>query len=161
MARLLIVGGGCRGRTLAAALIAQGHAARITTRGESGRPAIEAVGGECWIGTPDRIGSLRNALAGATLLCWLLGTARGDDVAALHGSRLAMMLTQTIDTTVRGIVYEAAGSVDAATLAEGERLVGEAAARSSIPSSVLRANPAEHDTWQAAARRTVQDLLAG
>ena len=40
-------------------------------------------------------------------------------VAALHGSRLAMMLTQTIDTTVRGIVYEAAGSVDAARARRG------------------------------------------
>ena len=82
---------------------------------ESGRAAIEAVGAECWIGTPDRVASLRYALEGVTLACWLLGNACGepDELAALHGSRLEFFLGQTIDTTVRGLIYEAAGSVDA------------------------------------------------
>ncbi len=47
VARILIVGGGCRGRCWLSDLIGQGHAVRITTRGESGRAAIEATGAEC------------------------------------------------------------------------------------------------------------------
>ena len=37
MARILIVGGGCRGRLLAGDLVGKGHALRITTREERGR----------------------------------------------------------------------------------------------------------------------------
>jgi hypothetical protein len=136
---------------------------RVTTRGEAGRAAIEAAGAECWIGTPDRIGSLRNALAGATALCWLLGAATGsaEELAALHGSRLAMMLSQTIDTTVRGIVYEGAGSVGGELLARGAGLVREAAERSSIPYAVLDANPSRRDEWLRAATAAVDQLLRG
>jgi len=45
---------------------------RITTRTDSGRAAIEAVGAECLIGTPDRLASLRGALEGVTVACWML-----------------------------------------------------------------------------------------
>ena len=163
MARLLIIGGGCRGLDLARRFAQSGHAVRITTRDEAGRAAIEAAGAECWIGTPDRIGSLRNALAGATVLCWLLGTATGeaDALAALHGSRLAMMLSQTIDTTVRGIVYEAAGSVGDEVLARGAGLVREAAERSSIPYAVLDADPSRRDEWLLVASAAIDQLLLG
>ncbi len=84
---------------------------RVTTRAESGRAAIEAAGAECWIGTPERLGTLRAALENVTIACWLLATAAGaeDEVRALHGSRLEFFLGQSIDTTVRGFVYEAAG----------------------------------------------------
>ena len=122
MARILIIAGGARGRALAGGLVAEGHAVRITTRAESGRAAIEAVGAECWIGTPDRIATLRYALEGVTLACWLLGNACGQTpVAALHGSRLEFFVSQTIDTTVRGLVYEAAGSVAAPHAGRGAR----------------------------------------
>jgi hypothetical protein len=143
--------------------VQSGDAVRISTRAEAGRPAIEAAGAECWIGTPDRIGSLRNALAGATVLCWLLGTANGsaDELAALHGPRLEMMLSQTIDTTVRGIVYEGAGSVDGELLGRGAGLVREAAGRSSIPWSVLDADPATRGEWLRAAESAVLELLRG
>ena len=113
VARILIVGGGCRGRRLAARLVEDGrHAVRITTRGESGRAAIEATGAECLIGTPDRLASLRGALDGVTIACWMLATARGDraQVQALHGSRLESFLSQAIDTTMRGFIYEAPGA---------------------------------------------------
>jgi hypothetical protein len=161
MARLLIVGGGCRGRSLAREFVVDGHAVRITTRNEAGRPAIEASGAECFIGTPDRIGTLRNALAGTTVLCWLLGTASGssDELADLHGSRLAMMLSQTIDTTVRGIVYEAAGSVEPCVLAEGATLVRQAALRSSIPFELLEADPDLPEEWLSAAISALRTLL--
>ncbi len=119
--RALVVGGGCRGLDLARALTAEGHAVRMVTRRPEARAAIEAAGAECFAGDPDVVGTLRYALDGVTILLWLLGTASGpaDKVAALHGSRLRMMLSKTTDTTVRGVVYEAAGTVGAEVLAAG------------------------------------------
>ena len=106
-----MVGGGCRGLALARTLVAEGHAVRAVTRSPARRAEIEAAGCECWIGDPDRIGSLRYALDNVTVLLWLLGTATGPNVEALHGSRLRMMLEKTTDTTVRAVLYEAAGTV--------------------------------------------------
>lgn len=104
MARLLVVGGSsCRALSLTRDLVAEGHAIRAVTRSEANRAKIEAAGAECWIGDPDVIGTLRYALESVTVLLWLLGTV---DRPELHGSRLAMMLEKTIDTTARGVVYE-------------------------------------------------------
>jgi len=163
VARILIIAGGARGRALAGGLVAEGHAVRITTREESGRAAIEAVGAECWIGTPDRIVTLRYALEGVTLACWLLGNASGPAAAvqALHGPRLAFFVSQTIDTTVRGLVYEAAGTVAATTLAAGRALIGDRAAFNAIPLAVLDADPRDLDRWRAQARTAIADLLSG
>jgi len=162
VARVLIVGCGCRGQALARALRADGHAVRGTTRGEAGRAAIEVAGAEVWIGDPDRIASISYALDGVTILCWLMGSAEGsaERLEALHGSRLKMLLERTIDTTVRGIVYEAAGSVDAGLLDAGAETVERACAYSEIPHALLRADPADHDAWRAGARACVAELLA-
>ena len=78
MARVLLVGCGCRGRGLARALRADGHAVRGTTRDPAGREAIAAAGAQPWVGDPDRVASLTGALEGAALVCWLLGSARGE-----------------------------------------------------------------------------------
>ncbi len=163
VARILIIAGGARGRTLAGELVAEGHAVRISTRTESGRAAIEATGAQCWIGTPDRIASLRYALDNVTLVCWLLGNACGDAeaVRALHDTRLDFFLSQTIDTTVRGLVFETAGSVDARTLAAGRALISEKAAFNAIPLRVIDADPRDIDTWRAQARAAIAELLAG
>jgi hypothetical protein len=158
----MIVGGGCRGRQLAAEMVGEGHAVRITTRGEGGRAAIECVGAECWIGTPDRLATLRGALDAVTILCWMLGEARGSEaeLAALHGPRLELFLTQAIDTTVRGFVYEARGAVvPEQALREGEQTVRRLTARSSIPAAFLTADPRERDAWLADARGAVRSLL--
>src|SRR6478735_12411296 len=119
--RVLLVGGGCRGLRLTRGLTADGHAVRVVTRDEERRGEIEQTGAECWIGDPDRIGSIRYALDNVTVIVWALGTASGDQakVEALHGSRLTMLLERTIDTTARGFLYEAAGTVDADSLARG------------------------------------------
>ena len=103
MARFLIVGGGCRALQLARSLAAEGHAPRMTTRNPARREAIEGAGGECVIADPDVVGSLRYALDNVTILMWLVGNV---DQEPLHGSRWKMMLERTIDTTVRGVVYE-------------------------------------------------------
>lgn len=160
MARLLVIGGGCRALELARAMSAEGHALRLTTRREERRAEIEAAGAECLLADPDRIGTLRYALDHVTLVLWLLGTARGDNVADLHGSRWEMMLERTVDTAVRGVVYEAAGSAGEEVLAGGRRLAERAAATHSIPLRILDADPADTPAWQARARDAVEGLLA-
>jgi len=162
MARVLIVGGGCRGLDLAHALCAQGHAVRVTTRKAERRTSIERAGVQCWVGDPDRIATLRYALENVTVVCWMLATASGtpDAVAALHGSRLRFMLGQVIDTTVRGFLYEAAGSVAPAQLADGAAMVATIAARNAIPHRVLDVDPARRGPWLTAARAGVDELLA-
>jgi hypothetical protein len=169
VARVLIVAGGCRGRGLAEALVGEGHAVRITTRGERGRAGIEAVGAECWVGTPDRLATLRGALENVTILCWMLATATGsgEELDALHGSRLEFFMTQAIDTTVRGVVYEAGGGNPGtatasapAMLAEGEAIVRGLAERNSIPTAFLTADPLDSDAWRAEALAAVASLLS-
>ena len=154
-----MVGGGCRGLRLARVLVADGHAVRAVTRTETRRAEIEAAGCECWIGDPDRIGTLRYALDNVTVLLWLLGTATGPNVAELHGSRLRMMLDKVTDTTVRGVLYEAAGTVDAATLETGVREVARARALNEIPGAVLEEQPRAAGAWVAAARAAIDHLL--
>jgi len=157
-----MVGGGCRGLELARDLVAEGHAVRAVTRRPEARSAIEAAGAECWIGDPDVIGTLRYALDNVTVLLWLLGAARGpaDRVAALHGSRLRMMLEKTTDTTVRGVVYEAAGTVDPAVLATGVEEVRHARRTNEIPYALLEADRADRGAWLDAARAAIEALLA-
>ena len=68
---------------------------------------IRAAGAEPYLGDPDRIGTLMDALAAVTVAVWLLGTADAPD---LHGGRLRMFCEKTVDTPVRGIVYEASAA---------------------------------------------------
>jgi hypothetical protein len=156
-----MVGGGCRGLELARGLVAEGHAVRAVTRHEARRPELEAAGCECWIGDPDRIGTLRYALENVTLVLWLLATAGGDAeaVAALHGPRLKMMLEKVTDTTVRGVVYEAAGTVPAQVLAAGVAEMQHARATNEIPFALLEADPADREEWLAGARGAMDELL--
>ena len=161
MARVLLVGCGCRGRRLAGALAADGHAVRGSTRDPDRAAAIEAAGAECWIGDPDVVGTLRYALDNVTILLWLLGAADGpaDRVAALHGSRLRMMLDKTADTTVRGVVYEAAGSVDPVVLAGGVEEIRRARRTNEIPFALLHAPRADRAAWREGARAAIDALL--
>ena len=163
MARCLIIGCGCRGRALAAELIGHGHTVRGTTRHAEQASTIEDAGVEPFVGDPDRIATLTPALDQVTVACVLLGSAVGPpaQVTALHGTRLEMLLTRMIDTTVRGIVYEAAGSVEAAVLEAGAARVRERCEDSRIPYVLLRAHPADHDAWTRFATAAVQRALAG
>ena len=149
MARVLIVPCGCRGRALAADLVAAGHAVRGTTRDEGHADAIRAAGAEAYVGDPDRIGTLMDALAGVTVVCWLMGTLPVPD---LHEGRLRMLWEKLVDTPVRGVVYEGA-------LPQGEQVARAAAQTWQIPLEVLDADPLDHDAWLRAARGAVDRLL--
>ncbi len=100
MARVLIVACGCRGRELAAELSAAGHAVRGTTRDPARMNAIAAAGAEPYVGDPDRIGTLMDALAGVTVVVWLMGTIE------IPAGRVRMLFEKLVDTPVRGVVYE-------------------------------------------------------
>jgi hypothetical protein len=163
VARILIVAGGCRGRQLASGLTAAGHVVRITTRAEEGRAAIEATGAEAWIGTPDRLATLRGALDGVTILCWLLSSAAGSsaELEALNTSRLQFFLTQAIDSTMRGFLYEACGKGAAAQpLREGARIAREIAEGNAIPARFLLADPGDVAAWLSEARSMIDSLLS-
>jgi uncharacterized protein YbjT (DUF2867 family) len=163
LARCLIIGCGCRGRSLAGELVARGHAVRGTTRHAEGVAAIEAIGAEAFVGDPDVVGTLFPALDQVTVACVLLGSAAGPParLAALHGTRLDMLLTKLVDTTVRGIVYEASGTVDPEVLANGAALVRERCEDARIPYALLRADPADTGVWTVAAAAAVQRALDG
>jgi uncharacterized protein YbjT (DUF2867 family) len=161
VARILIVAGGCRGRRLASELVRAGHPARVTTRSEDSRPAIEATGAECWIGEPDRPITLTGALDQVTVACWLLASATGPpaQLQALHTSRAQAFFARAIDTPLRGFVYEApAIAASAEALAAGERIVGALAERNALPVAVVRA-PADSDAWLAQALSAVDSLI--
>jgi uncharacterized protein YbjT (DUF2867 family) len=125
MARVLIIPCGCRGRALARELVAAGHAVRATTRDPARCAAIADAGAEPYVGDPDRIGTLMGALAGVTVVCWLMGSVRAPE---LHGPRLRMLFEKLVDTPVRGVVYEGLG---------GEAVARDAAARWRIPVELL------------------------
>jgi uncharacterized protein YbjT (DUF2867 family) len=152
VARVLIVPCGCRGRALAERLAAAGHAVRGTTRDPAHAEAIRAAGAEPYVGDPDRIATLMEALTGVTVVCWLMGTVR---VPELHGPRLRMMLERLVDTPVRGVTYEPAQPA----VGDGETVAREAADTWRIPLEVLEADPLDHDAWLAAATAAVERLL--
>jgi nucleoside-diphosphate-sugar epimerase len=149
VARVLIVGCGCRGRELAAALVASGHAVRGTSRSEEALPAIETAGAEGVIADPDRLATLTPQLEGVSVLCWLLGRAGN---AALHGPRLESLLELLVDTHVRGVVYEAAGEWGE----QGAALVRRASETYRMPGEVV---PYDAD-WPEAGLAAVERVLA-
>ena len=101
MARVLIVPCGCRGRALARELRAEGHAVRGTTRGAHVAEIAEVA--EPYVGDPDRIGTLMEALHGVTIVVWLAG---GLDIPE---GRVRMFWEKIVDTGVRGVVHEGGG----------------------------------------------------
>jgi hypothetical protein len=156
MARVLIVGCGCRGQALARALIADGHVVRGTTRDPARVPDIVAAGAEAVTADPDRLATLMSAIEGTSVVCWLMGTAEGDRGRQLHGPRLESMLEHIVDTPVRGLVYETGGLDRPDGIAAARR----ATATYGMPVEILDADPAQHDGWTAAARAAIQSVLS-
>jgi uncharacterized protein YbjT (DUF2867 family) len=156
VARVLIVGCGCRGRRLARELASHGHAVRGTTRHPGRLPGIEAAGVEAVAADPDRLGTLMGQLHGVSVVCWLMGSAAAPGV---NGPRLRTLLERIVDTPVRGFVFEAAGSADPDRLAGGAAAVRAASATWSIPAEVVEADPADREAWLAAMTTAVKRVL--
>src|SRR3954471_15400053 len=160
MARVLIVGCGCRGKALADALIAAGHPVRGTTRNPARVGELEAAGIEPAVGDPYRLATLLPHIANTSALVWLMASATGDDVEALHRTRLQTTLERLVDSPVRGMVYEAAGTLPAALLREGAAEVRKAALTWQMPNVIVEQDPSDHDAWVAALVAGVEQVLA-
>jgi len=139
LARALIVGCGCHGRELAAELAGLGWQVRGTSRRSDGLQTIAAAGLEPALADPDRAGTVLELCGDVAAVVWLLGSATGEReaVAAIHGPRLHSLLEKLVDSPVRSFAYEAAGSVEDATLAEGAAIVERAGERWRIPVTLL------------------------
>jgi Trk K+ transport system NAD-binding subunit len=161
VARVLIVGCGCRGLALARELMEGGHIVRGTSRNEHGVARIQEAGVEGVLADPDRLATLTPHLDAVSVLCWLMGSAAGEPekVAALHGPRLETIVWKLVDTHVRGIVYEAAGTVDRGLLGQGSTIVRNARATFEMPSEVVGEDPRDHAQWAAAMAAAVQRVL--
>ena len=161
MARCLIIGCGCRGQALAGALAQDGRPVRATTRDPARVPAIEAAGAEAVVADPDRVGTLIQALDQVTVVVLLMGSATGSpaQIEALHGTRLEMLLTKLVDTTVRGVVYEARGTAPDIVLRAGARRVEEFGRTTRARYELLEADPADPERWVAAASAAVERCL--
>jgi putative NADH-flavin reductase len=161
LARCLIIGCGCRGQMLGRGLLERGHVVRGTTRDPARVPAIERAGIEAVVADPDVVSTLVAAFDHVTVVCILLGSARGspDRLEALHGSRLEMLLTKLIDTTSRGLVYEAAGTVAPEVLAGGVERVRRFGGRSVAQVETLDADPSDTGAWSVAALEAVEKTL--
>jgi nucleoside-diphosphate-sugar epimerase len=159
--RCLIIGCGCRGRLLARALTDRGHAVRGTTRQSARLAEIQSSGAEPVLADPDRVATLIEPLDHVTIACILLASAAAprEQLQALHGTRLAMLLTKLIDTTVRGVVYESRGTVDAQLLADGAQLVRAFGERSLARTVMLEADPANPNGWLTAALEAVDSAV--
>jgi uncharacterized protein YbjT (DUF2867 family) len=155
------VGCGCRGRELAGRLVGAGHAVRGTTRDPARLAAIEAAGAEGVVADPDRLATLLPSIEGISVICWLLASATGEPeaVAALQGPRLRSLLERLVDAPVRGFVFEAAGSVNPAALAEGAAIVRTANETFRMPVEILSADPADRATWASESLTAVRRVL--
>jgi hypothetical protein len=162
LARILIVGGGIRGLRLTGELIRAGHAVRVTTRRPEHRDGIDRAGGECWIGDPNRLATLRQALDNVTVACWFLATATGpeEQIHELHTSRLKFFLSQVIDTTVRGVLYETA-AVSAAnqTAAAGTDIARTMSSRNAIPLRLIQTAPTDQDAWATEVNAAIDSIV--
>jgi NAD(P)-dependent dehydrogenase (short-subunit alcohol dehydrogenase family) len=156
LARVLIVGCGCRGRQLAEALVAEGHAVRGTSRSAQSLPEIEAAGAEAAVADPGRLGTLLPLLEGVSAVCWLMGTA---DEGPLHGPRLRSLQEKLVDSPARGLIYEAGGTAKRDLLAGGAEIVGEVGETFRMPVAIVDEDPADVDAWTAAMLRGVGEVL--
>ena len=149
MARALIVGCGCRGRSLGRALIDRGWQVRGTSRDPATIAEIEAAGLEGVEADPDRIATIVEHIEGVTVIFWLLGSATGEyeQVAALHGDRLERLLEEIVDTPVRGLAYELTGGIDHVQALGALELLRTAGERWRMPFEVIDVDPREHDLW--------------
>jgi nucleoside-diphosphate-sugar epimerase len=160
LARALIVGCGCRGQALGVRLREAGWQVRGTSRDARRAGELADAGLEGVVADPDRIGTIVDEIEGVTLVFWLMGSAAGDGeaVAALHGPRLERLMEEVVDTPVRGVVYESAGTVPRDVLRGGEAIVGAAHERWRIPVALVDAEPGDVRDWLDAMMGAAEEL---
>jgi hypothetical protein len=163
VARAYIVGCGCRGSTLGRRLHLAGWQVRGTTREPLNSDRILEAGLEAVVADPDRVGTVLEYVGEVTILYWLLGSAVGEPelVAALHGPRLERLLEELVDTPVRGVVYEAAGTVPEKQLEGGAAIVRAASERWRIPAEVVDADPRDWEGWLEEMLAATERLIGG
>ena len=163
MARAYIVGCGCRGSTLGRRLHQAGWQVRGTTREPLNSDRILEAGLEAAVADPDRVGTVLEHVGDVTILFLLFGSAVGEPevVAALHGPRLERLLEELVDTPVRGVVYEAAGSVPKEQLEGGAAIVRAASKRWRIPAEIVEPNPVDWEGWLEEMLAATERLIAG
>jgi nucleoside-diphosphate-sugar epimerase len=161
MARSLIIGCGCRGQSLARSLQESGHQVRGTTRSGNRLAEIEAAGAEAVIADPYRLATVTPLLEGVSVVVWPLGSATGtaDDIDAVHTTRLQTLLTKLVDSGVRGLVYEATGTVRGDLLRNGAAEVRKAGEWFRMPVEVVEHDPDDHDGWTEAMSAAVERIL--
>jgi nucleoside-diphosphate-sugar epimerase len=162
MARVLIIGCGCRGQALARCLGDTGHQVRGTSRTGNRQVQIENAGAEAVLADPYRLATVTPLLEGVSVVVWPLGSATGtaDEVEAVHTTRLATLLTKLVDSGVRGLVYEATGTVRGDLLRKGAAEVRRAGEWFRMPVEVVEHDPADHDGWIGAMNAAVSRILA-
>jgi hypothetical protein len=121
--------------------------------------ALEAAGIEPAVGDPYRLATLLPHIANTSAMVWLMGSATGDDVEALHTTRLQTTLERLVDSPVRGMVYEAAGTLPADLMRGGAAEVRKAAATWQMPNVIVEQDPVDHDEWVAAMVAAVDEVL--
>jgi hypothetical protein len=122
---------------------------RGTSRREEGLAPIAAAGIEPAPADLDRVGTVLEHVADVAVVYLLLGSAAGEpgDVAAIHGPRLERLMEKLVDTPVRGVVYEAVGSVEPELLAAGAEIVRTASRTWRIPAAVVTEGCADPAAW--------------
>ena len=135
---------------------------RGTSRDEAGLAAIEAAGIEPAAADPERPGTVLDLVGDVAVVVFLLGTATGsrEAVEAIHGPRLERLLEKLVDTPVRGVVYEAAGSVEAPLLEAGAELVRQAGRTWRIPVAIVEVEPSDRERWVGEMVGTVRSVLS-
>ncbi|HEX6602445.1 MAG TPA: hypothetical protein VF030_07355 [Solirubrobacterales bacterium] len=163
MARALIVGCGCRGRALGGRLLEEGWAVRGTSRTEQGVEQIEAAGIEGALADPGLPATILDLVGDVAVVCWLLGSAQGaaEDVADLHGEKLAHLLRRLVDTPVRGFAYEATGAAPGADLRRGADAVLAAGSTWRIPTALVETDPGDREAWLERAAAAATELVSG
>ena len=138
----------------------RGNPVRGTTRDPERVPALEAAGIEAAVGDPYRLMTLMPHVANTSAMVWLMGSATGEDVEALHRTRLQTVVERLVDTPVRGLVYEAAGPLSQELYDEGAAAVRKAGLTWEMPNVVVSQDPRDHDAWLAAMTAAVESVLS-
>jgi uncharacterized protein YbjT (DUF2867 family) len=147
---------------LARALRDEGHQVRGTTRSGNRLEAIEDAGAEAVVADPYRLATVTPLLAGVSVVIWPLASATGsaDEIAAVHSTRLESLLARLVDSGVRGLVYEATGTVRGDVLRAGAAQVRKSGEWFRMPVEIVEQDPGDHEAWLAEMRGAMGRILS-